>query len=98
MHLLILTNLMQLIKIETNRILPPLSAIDGITDQMARIITCSRDEKPIKNRHDLLNIMRIGYATLEKMEKYGLLDSIPEDYQMNIFDMIDSENDEGTDD
>ena len=86
------------IKIETNRILPPLSAIDGITDQMARIITCSRDEKPIKNRRDLLNTIRIGYATLEKMEKYGLLDSIPEDYQMNIFDMIDSVNDEGTDD
>ena len=86
------------IKIGSNIILPPLNVIDGITDQVARVITCSREEKPIKSRNDLLSRMQIGYVTLVNLDKYGLLDNIPEDYQMNIFDIIDSCDSEGADD
>jgi len=79
----------EFIRIGDNLILPPLNAISGITDHMAQIITGSREERPFRSREDLRNRMQIGFATINTLDNYGLLDNMPISAQMDIFDLID---------
>ena len=75
-------------KVGKGLILPPLDCIDSISASMAKGITSARDEEPFKNREDLTKRAKIGQAAIDTLDKYGLIDDLPESAQINLFDML----------
>ncbi len=58
---------------------------------MARGITAARDEAPFKNREDLMQRGKIGQAAIETLDKYGLIDDLPESAQIDLFSFMDGQ-------
>lgn len=75
-------------KVGKGLILPPLDCIDSISASMAKGITAARDEEPFKNREDLMKRAKIGQAAVDTLDKYGLIDDLPESAQIDLFDML----------
>ncbi|MBP3265527.1 MAG: PolC-type DNA polymerase III [Clostridiales bacterium] len=78
-------------KVDKGLILPPLDCIDSISASMARGITAARDEAPFKNREDLMQRGKIGQAAIETLDKYGLIDDLPESAQIDLFSFMDGQ-------
>lgn len=76
-------------KIGKGLILPPLDCIDSISASMAKGITAARDEEPFKNRDDLMQRAKIGQSAIDTLDKYGLIDDLPESAQIDLFSMLD---------
>lgn len=76
------------VKVAPGKILPPLSAIDTISENMAEGITKARDEAPFANREDLMTRGGIGKSAMQKLADYGLLDGMPESAQIDIFSLL----------
>ncbi len=76
------------VKVAPGKILPPLSAIDTISENMAEGITKAREEAPFANREDLMTRGGIGKSAIAKLADYGLLDGMPESAQIDIFSLL----------
>ncbi len=76
------------IKIGSGRILPPINAITSISAAMAQAICSARDEKPFATREELQVRSGIGPAALEKLAASGILDSLPESVQIDLFSLL----------
>ena len=75
-------------KLSSGKILPPINAIGSISTAMARAICTARDEKPFSTREELLIRSGIGPSALEKLAASGILDSIPESVQIDLFSLL----------
>lgn len=68
-------------------ILPPLNALQGVGDNMARAITEEREKAPFKTVAELKERTGITKTVAEILENYGCFADLPDSDQVSLFDM-----------
>ena len=76
------------IKVEKNKILPPLNAIQTISAAVAQNIVEARKDGPFKSRDDVLRRSGIGPTALEALIASGCLDHLPDSAQIDLFSLM----------
>lgn len=67
---------------------PPLNAIPGISEVLARNIVEARAEGPFKSQADLMQRAGIGQSAIATLETAGCLEGMPKTAQMELFDLF----------
>ena len=66
---------------------PPLNAIPGLGENVARSIQEARETAPFKTIEDIKKRTTVTRTNIETMQQFHCLDNIPESDQFTIFDM-----------
>jgi DNA polymerase-3 subunit alpha (Gram-positive type) len=78
----------QFVKVEPNRIRPPLKAIPSISAGIAESIVRARANGPFQSRDDLMRRAGIGQSAVETLAEAGCLAGLPESSQIDLFEFM----------
>jgi DNA polymerase-3 subunit alpha (Gram-positive type) len=67
------------------KLLPPLSALQGLGGNAAGSIVEAKKERPFISVEDLQERARISRAIIDILREHGCLDSLPESNQISLF-------------
>ena len=73
---------------DNNKIMPPLSSIDGFGEVAANQLVNARKAGEFISKDDLMERAKIGKSTCELLDRLGLLKKLPQSNQMSIFDVL----------
>ena len=71
--------------IEDGRIRPPFNTIAGLGDNAAQRLEQGAAEGPFISREDLVKRTKANTAVIEKLDRLGCLESLPESNQISMF-------------
>lgn len=72
--------------IKDNKILPPLSAVDNVSEAMAKEIVKEREKSDFISKEDLKKRTCVNKNALNSLEQFNILDSLQEQNQISLFD------------
>lgn len=84
----ILTSPATICQIVDGEILPPLVAFPGLGDAAAESVVRAREEAPFSSCEDLQRRTQCNRTIIAKMKEAGILASLPDSDQMDIFDQM----------
>ena len=73
-------------KIESDTLIPPFVAMDGLGENVAKQIVASRAEGEFLSKTELRKRGGVSATLVEKMDDMGILGNMPEDNQLSLFD------------
>ena len=73
-----------------NKIMPALSAIDGLGDKAANSIVEAAKKGPFLSKEDFRIRAKVGKTIIEFMSELGIFGDLPESNQISLFDLISS--------
>ena len=74
-------------KIEGNKLLPPFSSIEGMGDTAAGSLYKAASEGPFLSKDDVKQRGKVSQSIIDKLTDMGILDDLPENNQMSLFEM-----------
>ena len=74
---------------ETQSLIPPFSAIDGLGENNAITVIEERKKKPFTSKEDLLRRTKLTSTNVNDLSAMGVLDSLSENDQLSLFDFGD---------
>ncbi|HHU07117.1 MAG TPA: hypothetical protein GXZ59_02100 [Clostridiaceae bacterium] len=74
----------------TGQIVPPLSAIPGVSAAQAEQIVQAREESPFVTQDDLAHRANVGPAVLQALQEAGSMPDLPVSDQIEIFSLLEA--------
>lgn len=74
--------------IEDNTLIAPFRAIPGLGDSVAKQIVAAREEGEFLSKEDLSSRGKVSKTLIEYMSEHGILDGMPEQNQLSLFDEL----------
>lgn len=71
---------------ENNAIIPPFIVIDGLGEVPAKSVVDARNKKKFVSQEDLIARTSLNSTTIETLKKLHVLDDLPEEDQIRLFD------------
>lgn len=68
------------------KILPPLSALQGVGETAAENIVAARAQGEFTSKQELMQRARISKAVVDKLSEYGCLSDLPDTNQISLFE------------
>ena len=68
--------------------IPPLTAVDGMGEVMAKSIYEEAKRKPFMSREDMQNRAHVNKANMDALAAFGCLSELPESNQMSFLTML----------
>ena len=75
-------------KIKDGKLMPSLQTINGMGEKAAVLAEEEAKKAPFVSRNDYKNRGKIPQSVIDTMTKYGILDGLPEDEQLSLFDLF----------
>ena len=72
--------------IKDGAILPPLAAVDDVSESMAKDIVKAREDGDFISVEDLKSRTSVNKNALKSLKDLGIIDGIQEENQMSLFD------------
>lgn len=72
--------------IEENSLLAPFRAINGLGENVAKQIVIAREEQPFLSKEDLATRGKVSKTIIEYMDENGVLEGLPDENQLSLFD------------
>lgn len=72
--------------IEGNTLIPPFVALEGLGESVARQLVAARQEGEFLSKTELRKRGGLSTTLVEKMDEMGILQGMPEDNQLSLFD------------
>lgn len=77
---------------DTQTIIPPFTAIDGLGENAAMSIIEAREDGKFLSKENLFKRTKLNNTNIEKLSDFHALDGLDETDQMNLFSFFDSSN------
>jgi len=74
--------------IENNTLIPPFKAMESLGESIAGQIVEARDDGEFLSKEDLKQRTSLSKTLIEKMSEQGILNGLPEENQLSLFDEI----------
>ena len=75
-------------QIVDGKLLPPFNTLEGMGDGAAESLKIAADEAPFLSQKDLHDRGKVSQSVIDLMAKMHIIDGLPEDDQISLFDMI----------
>ncbi len=77
-------------KIIDGKLMPSLDSIDGMGGKAAEAVVAEAAKNPFVSRNEFKNRCKVPGTVVETMNRLGLLNNLPEDEQLSLFDIFGS--------
>lgn len=77
-------------KIINGKLMPSLDSIDGMGGKAAEAVVAEAAKNPFVSRNEFKNRCKVPGTVVETMNRLGLLNNLPEDEQLSLFDIFGS--------
>lgn len=74
--------------IDGNSLIAPFRAVPSLGANVAKQIVQARQEKPFLSKEDLAKRGKVSKTIIEYMSENGVLDGLPEENQLSLFDLL----------
>ncbi|MEG1780903.1 MAG: hypothetical protein RR242_06315, partial [Clostridium sp.] len=74
-------------QIVDGKLMPSLSSIDGLGEKAADAVVFAAEDGPFLSREDFINRTKVNKPVCDLMAELGLLNGMPENNQLSLFDM-----------
>ena len=72
------------------KLLPPFNSLEGMGDSAAESLQIAANSRPFTSKNDLKNRGKVSSTIIDTMERLGIIQNLPEDDQLSIFDLLDA--------